>query len=81
LVQLLIDTAQAEGIPYQFKQPLMGSTDSGTIHLAREGVPTTVVSIPSRYIHSPVTLLSLDDLENTVKLMRAALIKLADLEL
>ncbi len=81
LVKLLVETAQAEGIPYQFKQPLMGGTDAGAIHLAREGVPTTVVSIPSRYIHSPVTLLSLEDLENTLKLMRAALVKLADLEL
>ena len=81
LVRLLTGTAQEQGIPYQFKQPGVGSTDSGAIHLAKEGVPTGVVSVPSRYIHSPVCMLSLDDLENTIKLMRAALPKLAELEL
>ena len=81
LVQLLAEVAQEQGIPYQFKQPGVGSTDSGAIHLAKEGVPTGVVSIPSRYIHSPVCMLSMDDMENTIKLMRAALPKLAELEL
>jgi len=81
LVKLLVDAAEAEGIPYQFKQPGMGGTDAGAIHRAREGVPSTVVSVPARYIHSPVCMLSLDDLENTIKLMLAALDRLADFEL
>ncbi|MDH5532489.1 MAG: hypothetical protein OEX99_03380 [Candidatus Bathyarchaeota archaeon] len=41
--------------------------------LSREGVPSGVISVPTRYIHSPASLLSLDDLENTVKLTVAAL--------
>ena len=55
----------------------MGGTDAGAIHLAREGVPAIAVSVPTRYIHSPVSLLSLDDLENEIKLLKAALNKLA----
>jgi endoglucanase len=70
--------AEAEGIPYQFKQPGLGGTDAGAIHLVREGVPSAVVAVPSRYIHSPVSLLSLSDLENTVRLMRAALSRLPE---
>ena len=73
LVRLLIETAEAEGIPYQLKQPGMGGTDAGAIHLAKTGVPSVPVSVPSRYIHSPVSMLSKEDLENTVRLMAATL--------
>lgn len=81
LVDLLLATAQQQGIPYQFKQPGMGGTDAGAIHLAREGVPAAVVSVPSRYIHSPVCLLSLNDLDNTIRLMRETLRQVDALEL
>ncbi|MCS7286352.1 MAG: M42 family metallopeptidase [Anaerolineae bacterium] len=76
LVRLLVEAAEAEGIPYQFKQPLVGGTDSGAIHLARKGVPSATVAVPCRYIHSPLSILSLDDLENTLRLMKAALRRL-----
>ncbi len=81
LVDLLVDTAQKEGIPHQFKQPGMGSTDAGAIHLTREGVPSAVVSVPSRYIHSPACVLSGDDLDNTLRLMRATLARIQGLDL
>jgi endoglucanase len=73
LVRLVIETAEAEGIPYQFKQPGQGGTDAGAIHLAQTGVPTLPVSVPGRYIHSPVSVLSKADFENTVRLMVATL--------
>jgi len=76
LVRLLIETAEAEGIPYQLKQPGQGGTDAGAIHLAKTGVPSVPVSVPSRYIHSPVCMLSKEDLENTVRLMAATLRRL-----
>ena len=78
LVKLLTETAEAEGIPYQFKQPNVGGTDAGAIHLAREGVPTAAVSTPCRYIHSPACLLSRKDFENVLKLMRATLSRLTE---
>ncbi len=81
LVELLVDTAQKNGIPYQFKQPAIGGTDAGAIHLSREGVPSAVVSVPSRYIHSPVCLLSLNDLDHAVRLMRETLIRVPELDL
>ena len=76
LVRLVIETAEAEGIPYQFKQPGKGGTDAGAIHLAKTGVPTVTVSVPSRYIHSPVSILSKRDFEDTVKLIASAFLRL-----
>jgi len=74
LVRLLMDVAEAEGIAYQFRQPGMtGGTDAGAIHLARAGVPSVAIAIPCRYIHAPVSLLSLTDFDNFVALMKAAL--------
>jgi len=71
LVRLAIETAEAEGIPYQFKQPGKGGTDAGAIHLAQTGVPSLPISVPSRYIHSPVSILSKRDFEQTVELVAA----------
>lgn len=73
LVQFLMDVAKAEGLPYQIKQPLVGGTDAGRIHLSREGVPSVVAAVPCRYIHSPVSLMSQADYENTGRLAQAAL--------
>jgi putative aminopeptidase FrvX len=77
LVKLLVETAEELDIPYQFKQPGLGGTDAGAIHLVKEGVPSATVSVPCRYIHSPACLLSLEDFENTVRLMKATLGRLA----
>jgi putative aminopeptidase FrvX len=73
LIRLLVDQAEANGIPYQYKQPGTGGTDAGAIHLSRAGVPSVAVSVPSRYIHSPVSMASLNDFDHTVALMKAAL--------
>jgi len=76
LVDHLVATAEKLGIPYQFKQPGVGGTDAGAIARSKAGVPSVPVSVPCRYIHSPVSRLSLDDFDNTVKLMRESLKRL-----
>ena len=76
LVDHLVATAERLGIPYQFKQPGLGGTDAGAIARSKTGVPSVPVAVPCRYIHSPVARLSLDDFENTVKLMRESLKRL-----
>jgi endoglucanase len=73
LVDHLVASAKAQGIPYQFKQPGIGGTDAGAIQLAHRGVPAAVVSVPCRYIHAATALMSLQDFENEIALMRAAL--------
>ena len=76
LVNLLVETAKENRIPYQFKQTMSGGTDAGRIHLTREGVPSAVVSVPTRYFHSAVALLSLQDCQNALALMTKTLPKL-----
>jgi endoglucanase len=71
--ELLISTADEEGIPYQLEVSDGGTTDASSIHLTREGIPTGVISPASRYIHTPVSVVSLDDVENAVKLILAVL--------
>lgn len=73
LLQHFIETAEARQIPYQFKQPGIGGTDSGSIHRARAGVPAITVAVPCRYIHGPVSMLRRSDLDHTLHLVRAAL--------
>jgi putative aminopeptidase FrvX len=50
-----------------------GGTDAGRIHLVREGIPAGVVSVPTRYIHSPASIIDKNDFENAIKLMAAFL--------
>ncbi len=76
LVKLLTDTARASKIPFQIKKPGVGGTDAGKIHLAKKGIPSVVLAIPSRYIHSPVCLSNKQDIENGYKLMKNVLTKI-----
>jgi len=73
IVNFLRDTAQAAGIPYQFRQPGGGGTDAGVIHKTRSGIPSTSVSVPARYAHTAASIARLDDWENTLRLMLTAL--------
>ncbi len=75
VLRLLVDAAEENKIPYQLEAGLPGSTDAARILLTREGVPSGVISIPTRYIHSPTALLSIKDAENSVKLTVAAIQK------
>jgi len=77
LLELVMDTASELGIPYQIKQPGIGGTDSGAIHMSRKGVPSITISVPCRYIHSPVALLNLSDFDNTVMLLRESILRLS----
>jgi endoglucanase len=76
LVRWLIETAESEDIPYQIRQPGGGGTDAGAIHLARAGIPSVSVSIPSRYAHTAAGLARLSDWQNTFRLLHAALSRL-----
>jgi len=76
VLRLLVETAEENKIPYQLETGLPGSTDAARIALTREGVPSGVISIPTRYIHSPTAMLNLSDLRNAVKLSVAAIHKI-----
>jgi len=76
ILRMLIETAEENKIPYQLEVGLPGGTDAGRISLAREGVPSGTLSIPTRYIHSPTSLMSLADAENVTRLTVAAIQKI-----
>jgi putative aminopeptidase FrvX len=74
--ELLISVADEEEIPYQLEVSEGGTTDATAIHLTREGIPTGVISPPTRYIHTPVSVVAMEDVENAVKLILAVLERL-----
>lgn len=67
--EMLIKAGDENEIPYQLEVSNGGTTDAATIHLSREGIPTGVLSVPTRYIHSPVSVCCMDDVENTIELI------------
>jgi endoglucanase len=70
--ELLYETAEAEGIPFTVSASARATgTDADAVHLARAGIPTGVVAIPLRYMHSPVEMVDLGDVELTAQLLAA----------
>ncbi|HET9275231.1 MAG TPA: M20/M25/M40 family metallo-hydrolase [Gemmatimonadales bacterium] len=68
----LVDTAEAEGIPYALQAaPRHTGTDADSIFTAHRGVATGLVSVPLRYMHSPNELVALEDLERAARLLAA----------
>ncbi len=76
LRDLVIDTAKAGNIPLQVSAMEGGATDGGPIHLHKSGVPTVVLSIPTRHIHSHGGIIHRQDFDNTVELTAAIIRKL-----
>ncbi len=77
VVDGLMDAAEAEGIPYTLQAaPRATRTDADGIHLVRFGVPTGLVSVPNRYMHSPNEVVSLGDLERAARLLASFVARL-----
>jgi putative aminopeptidase FrvX len=66
-----VKTAEREGIPYQYEVITAGGTDAGGINLTRAGVPSTCISVPTRYVHSPSEMVDYQDVLESVKLLVA----------
>lgn len=77
LFAMLRDAAKARGIPWQTKHMVAGGTDAGRIHLSRTGVRTVGIAAPVRYIHSPVSVAAISDMQDVLKLAGAFLEELA----
>jgi putative aminopeptidase FrvX len=70
--ELLYQAGEQEGIPFTVESLGRSTgTDIDAIHLSRAGVPSGLVSVPSRYMHSPVELVSLEDIANAARLIAA----------
>ena len=79
LRDLVIATAQELDIPLQFSAMPGGATDGAQIHLHNEGVPTVVIGVPTRHIHSHNAILCRDDYDQALKLL-VELVKKLDAE-
>ncbi|MCC5909884.1 MAG: M42 family metallopeptidase [Clostridiaceae bacterium] len=66
----MIQQAKENNIPYQLEVLELGGTDSGAIHLTRSGVPSGVLSIPCRYLHSDCEMVFLSDVKNSIELTK-----------
>ncbi len=72
LYRMLVAAAEAEHIPYQIEaDPRPTGTDGRELQMAPGGLPTAVVSIPLRYMHTPSEIVDLQDLEHAVRLLVA----------
>lgn len=73
--EFVLDTAESNDIPYQYFIS-QGGTDAGQVHISNEGVPSAVIGICSRYIHTHASIIHVDDYaaakELLVKLVRAS---------
>ena len=76
LRDLFIDTAEELNIPYQLDIMDKGGTDSGAIHLHRRGVPSLVIGVPARHIHSHAGVIHREDYAHAVKLVEAVVLRL-----
>ncbi len=71
IFESLKQIAKKNDIPYQIKRRTAGGTDAARIARTFSGIPAGVVAVPARYIHSPISLISKMDFENTFKLVKA----------
>lgn len=76
LVRHFMETGEAEGIPFQIRQPGGGGTDAGAIHKQRAGIPSLSISVPGRYAHTAVLVSRREDWNNTLRLVHAGLRRL-----
>lgn len=76
LKELVIETAEESGIPYQLSQMAFGGTDGGVVHTSNAGCPSIVLGVPTRHIHSHAGILSLDDVEHCIQLVMAVIQRL-----
>lgn len=76
--QFLIETAEKEGIPYQYFVSA-GGTDAGAVHKSGRGVPSAALGVCARYIHSHTSVIDKDDIQAAKKFL-AAIVKRLDKE-
>ncbi|MDQ0416280.1 endoglucanase [Croceifilum oryzae] len=71
LRDLVIETAEKEGIAYQVDTMLGGGTDAGRFHLYKRGLPSLSIGVASRYIHSHTSMVSKQDVQDLIRLLVA----------
>ncbi|POZ92431.1 M20/M25/M40 family metallo-hydrolase, partial [Petrotoga halophila] len=70
IFEKIVDTAKKLGIKFQYKMRTAGGTDAARLAKTLYGIPAGVISVPCRYIHSPQSIMNLQDYENTYQLVK-----------
>lgn len=70
-LEFALSLSREKGIPAQVKKYVSGGNDAGSIHKSGVGVKALALSVPTRYLHSPACVASLDDYESVMKLTEA----------
>jgi putative aminopeptidase FrvX len=78
LIRRILDIAESNNIPYQLKRTAFGGTDGGRIQSTKDGIPTIVISVPCRYIHSPISMANLNDIQHTITLLDLLILNLQE---
>lgn len=76
LAKLAVETAAEHGINHQVTVRRSGGTDAGAIHLANQGIPTLVLGVPARYIHSHNAIIDVNDYLEMIRLVEVLIKKL-----
>lgn len=75
--QKLLEVAEEYRIPYQVEvEPGSTGTDAWDIQISREGIPTLLLSIPIKYMHTSVEMVNMDDIKNTGRIIAKFIEKL-----
>ncbi len=80
LLKIIKNIAIDLSIPWQYKLPTFGGTNAGGFHLIRGGIPAAGISVPCRYIHSPIAQLFVSDIVKTIQLLLEVLINPINLQ-
>lgn len=81
LFKLIVDTANAFGIPYQVVAwERQTGTDARAMQISRSGVATGLISIPNRYMHSPGEIVHTEDVENVIELFARVILAIDNYE-
>lgn len=79
LLQLIIDTANANKIPFQRSASSRATgTDTDAFAYSNQGVPSALISLPLRYMHTTVEMANKEDVENVIKLIYESLLQIKD---
>jgi putative aminopeptidase FrvX len=72
IFELLFEAGEQEGIPFTVESLGRATgTDADAMHISRAGIPSGLVSVPSRYMHSPVEMVALEDIDAAARLIAA----------
>ena len=78
LIELALSVAKEENIPVQLKRYVSGGNDAGHIHKSGSGVRCLALSVPTRYLHSPACVASVEDIISSRRLLEALLYRITD---